>query len=60
MKNAIKKSVELWFFIAFVAILALDVDNSSTGAVLFVLSNFYASAGVLIRYQQKELREARK
>lgn len=60
MKTTMKKAVEIWFFLSFVAILALDVDNSSIGAVFAVLGNFVASGGLVILNQNKEGREGLK
>ena len=60
METAIKKAVGTWFFLAFAAMLAIDVDNSSAGAVCAVFGNFVAAGGVVIRNQQKERREGRK
>lgn len=55
-----KKFTDIWFFLAFVALLALDVDNSSTGAVLAVFGNFAAAGSVAIWNQHKERTEGRK
>lgn len=60
MKTTMRKSVKIWFFLSFVAILALDVDNSSIGAVLAVLGNFVAAGGLVIQKQNKERREGLK
>ena len=55
-----KKAIEIWFFLAFVAMLAIDVDNSSAGAVCAVFGNFFAAGGVVILNQNKERKEGRK
>ncbi len=55
-----KKAAEIWFFVSFVALLALDVDNSSIGAVFAVFGNFVAAGGLVILNQNKERREGLK